>query len=93
MAGQDKSIPPFPLVFLQPVADVHCLWTALSLHISPCDDDGSALFSRLFNEFGLSQALGQLSCILPVPDPARFSLELDEPLRRGQVMLRIPVEH
>jgi len=93
MAGQDKSIPPFPLVFLQPVADVHCLWTALSLHISPCDDDGSALFSRLFNEFGLAQALGQLSCILPVPDPARFSLELDEPLRRGQVLLRIPVEH
>jgi EAL and modified HD-GYP domain-containing signal transduction protein len=92
MAVQDKSIP-FPLVFLQPVADVHYVWTALSLHISPIDGDGGALFSRLFNEFGLKDALGELSCILPVHDPERFFPEFTRPLPAGRVILRIPVEH
>ncbi|MBP0597064.1 HDOD domain-containing protein [Herbaspirillum sp. LeCh32-8] len=92
MAVQDKSVP-FPLVFLQPVADVHHVWTALSLHISPIDEDGSALLSRLFNEFGLLEALGGLSCIIPVRDPAVFAPEFEHQIPPGQIALRVPVEH
>lgn len=92
MAVQDKSVP-FPLVFLQPVADVHHVWTALSLHISPSVEDGSALLSRLFNEFDLQEALGGLSCIIPVRDPAVFAPEFQKEIPPGQLALRVPVEH
>ncbi|WP_443113759.1 EAL and HDOD domain-containing protein [Herbaspirillum seropedicae] len=92
MALQDKSLP-FPLVFLQPVADVHHVWTALSLHISPAVEDGSALLARLFNEFELHDALGGLTCIIPVSDPASFAPEFREQFPQGQLALRVPVEH
>lgn len=92
MAVQDKSVP-FPLVFLQPVADVHHVWTALSLHISPAVEDGSALLSRLFNEFDLHDALGGLNCIIPVRDPAIFAPEFKHEIPEGQLALRVPVEH
>jgi len=93
MAVQDKSILSFPLVFLQPVADVHYVWTALSLHVSPLDENGNELIGRLFNDFGLSEALGQLSCILPVPHPARFIGEFGAPPPGVNLILRIPVEY
>lgn len=92
MAVQDKSVP-FPLVFLQPVADVHHVWTALSLHISPAVEDDNALLSRLFNEFDLHDALGGLSCIIPVRDPAVFAPEFRQEIPQGQLALRVPVEH
>jgi len=92
MAVQDKNLP-FPLVYLQPVADVHHVWTALSLHISPNDDDGGLFVSRLFNEFGLQAALGELTCIVPVRDPVGFAPTFNEVLRPGQIALRVPVEH
>lgn len=92
MAVQDKSVP-FPLVFLQPVADVHHVWTALSLHISPNDEDGSPFLSRLFNEFGLLDALGGLNCIIPVRDPASFAPEFTQEIPPGRLALRVPVEH
>eukprot|EP01037_Dinobryon_pediforme_P030971 gene30971-35259_t len=59
--------------------DVHYLWTALSLHVSPLDENGSDVIARLFNDFGLSEALGRLSCIVPVPHPARFAGEFGTP--------------
>lgn len=93
MAVQDKSIPSFPLVFLQPVADVHYLWTALSLHVSPMDENGSDLLSRLFNEFALGDALDQLSCIVPVAHPERFIGEFGAPPKGLSLILRIPVEY
>ncbi|WP_034294777.1 HDOD domain-containing protein [Herbaspirillum sp. RV1423] len=93
MAVQDKSIPSFPLVFLQPVADVHYLWTALSLHVSPLDENGSDLFSRLFNEFGLGEAMGRLSCILTVPNPDKFVGEFGAPPQDTKLILRVPVEY
>src|SRR5450830_1739058 len=83
MAVQDKSTSSFPLVFLQPVADVHYLWTALSLHVSPFDENGCDLFSRLFNEFGLGDALNGLACILTVPNPERFVGECGAPSLAG----------
>ncbi|EJN09173.1 HDOD domain-containing protein [Herbaspirillum sp. YR522] len=93
MAVQDKSVP-FPLVFLQPVADVHHVWTALSLHISPNDDDGGEMLSQLFDQFKLGEALGELACLIPVRDPATFSLKLDDGARpKGPILLRVPVEH
>jgi EAL and modified HD-GYP domain-containing signal transduction protein len=92
MAVQDKSVP-FPLVFLQPVADVHHVWTALSLHISPIDEDGSVLLSRLFNEFDLLDALGGLPCLIPVRDPSIFAPEFSHPIPQGRIVLRVPVEH
>ncbi len=93
MAVQDKSIPSFPLVFLQPVADVHYLWTALSLHVSPLDENDSGLLSRLFNEFALGDALDQLSCIVPVTHPERFVGEFGAPPKGLSLILRIPVEY
>lgn len=93
MAVQDKSLPPFPLVFLQPVADVHYLWTALSLHVSPLDENGCDLFSRLFYDFGLGEALGRLSCIMVVPNPDRFVGEFGAPPEGVRLILRVPVEY
>lgn len=93
MAVQDKSLPSFPLVFLQPVADVHYLWTALSLHVSPLDENGCDLFSRLFYDFGLSEALGRLACILIVPNPDRFAGEFGAPPDGVRLILRVPVEY
>src|SRR5450830_363012 len=93
MAVQDKSIPSFPLVFLQPVADVHYLWTALSLHVSPSDENGCDLFARLFNDFGLGEALNDLACILSVPNPQRFIGEFGAPPKDTNLILRIPVEY
>jgi len=51
------------------------------------------LLSRLFNEFGLQEALGGLTCIIPVRDPSVFAPEFDNPVPQGQVALRVPVEH
>ena len=93
MAVQDKSTPPFPLVFLQPVADVHCLWTALSLYISPLDDKECDLFSRLFNDFDLGKSLNGLACILPVARPERFLGEFGAPPEGLKLILRIPAEY
>jgi len=93
MSVQDKSIPSFPLVFLQPVADVHYLWTALSLHVSPLNDDECAFIGRLLLDFGLSEALGKLSCIVPVRNPARFAGEFAAPPAGVDLVLRIPAEY
>lgn len=88
MSVQDQSTSFFLLVFLQPVADVHYLWTALSLYISSFNANSSELFSRFFNEFGLTDAMKQLSCV--VSQPQRFAgkfnaslkYDVDAPMQR-----------
>ncbi|MDY7579252.1 HDOD domain-containing protein [Herbaspirillum sp. RTI4] len=92
MAVKD-STDAFPLVFFQPVADIHYNWTALMLHVSPPAQGGSEFFTRLFNEFGLADALGHLSCILPVQDPDQFDADFGVHLGPKQVIARVPVAH
>ena len=63
------------------------------MHISPIDEDGSVLLSRLFNEFDLLDALGGLPCLIPVRDPSIFAPEFSHPIPQGRIVLRVPVEH
>ncbi|MDB5988634.1 MAG: signal transduction protein [Herbaspirillum sp.] len=92
-AVQSTSNPSFPLVFLEPIADVHHQWVALALHLSPSDGNNTSLLNQLFSEYELEAALGALRCVLPVLDPTRFEAEFEAPLAPTQLVLRVPIEH
>jgi EAL and modified HD-GYP domain-containing signal transduction protein len=51
----------FPLFALQPVADAHHAWAGALLD---CDGGNTIALTRLFEEFGLTEALGELDCII-----------------------------
>ncbi|MDB5776200.1 MAG: signal transduction protein [Herbaspirillum sp.] len=93
MAVQNISSSPFPLVFLEPIADVNHQWAALAIHLSPSDGDTTALLNQLFSEFEFHAALGNLRCLLPVPDPASFETHFESLLPPSQFVLRVPVEY
>ncbi len=73
--------PPFPLLTLQPISDTHNAWVALLLESEPACD-GNVL-TRIFGEFGLGEALGDLPCVASLPDLP----DGVEALPAGQVLL------
>jgi EAL and modified HD-GYP domain-containing signal transduction protein len=93
MAVQNTSSPPFPLVFLEPIADAHHQWVALAVHLSPSDGTSTGLFNQLFQEYDFAAAMGKLRCVLPVVDPSRFEAEFNAPVQPSQLVLRVPVEN
>lgn len=74
----------FPLVTLRPIADGRHAWAALMLDVAPAD---SAAIAAVFSEFGLTEALGSLPCVLTLPDTAAVAATLPAP----QIVLRLPV--
>jgi EAL and modified HD-GYP domain-containing signal transduction protein len=76
-----------PLVRLHPIADAHHGWVALLLGAPPsieCHD-----MARLFGEFGLFEALGQLPCVVDVGSP-KCSDEIDALVPAERIVLRLP---
>jgi len=84
----------FPLVSFTPVANAKHDWVALALVFEPSDAvyDSTAM-SRLFGDFGLLEALGPLSCILPVSDVARIDDDFADQLPTKQVILHVAAQH
>ncbi len=76
----------FPLVTLHPVADAHHRWSGMLLQWDGSGDP--AALSRLCGEFGLLESLGQLPCVLTLPDPAL----LPEGLPADKLLLNLPLE-
>lgn len=82
----------FPLIFLEPIADISHQWLALSVHLSPDEGNSIQLFNLLFAEYDFAAVVGRLQCVLPVADPLRFEVEFDALLPASQIVLRVPVE-
>jgi len=79
----------FPLLSLQPVTNSQHGWAALLLTLHPA----AALpaLVRLFDEFGLQEALCGLPCIVPLAEPQALSAELAGRLPVAGMILLIPV--
>jgi EAL and modified HD-GYP domain-containing signal transduction protein len=78
------TLPNFPLVTLQSVADARHAWVSLLLECRPAAQ-GDEL-QRIFGEFGLAEALGPLPCIV-VLDTAAVDLS---DLPASQIILLLP---
>ena len=81
-----ESIPPLSL---QPVTNTRHVWAAVLLLLDPATrlDD----LVRLFDEFGLDEALGEMQCILPLPDAASLSSDLAQRLPIQRIILLLPL--
>jgi EAL and modified HD-GYP domain-containing signal transduction protein len=91
MTVPTKSSSLIPMLYLQPVTDSRDAWVALSLHFVDHTSQLSAdSLSALFNECGLAEALGRLSCIVPVTDVQTFSMSVQYAMRPGQIILSVP---
>lgn len=79
----------FPLISLQPVTNPQHVWWALLLHSHPAADPPTLL--RLFGEYGLNDALGGLSCLVPLADPGALSGDQVSQLPAERIILLIPL--
>ncbi|MCX7176423.1 MAG: HDOD domain-containing protein [Proteobacteria bacterium] len=81
----------FPPPYLYPVTNARNVWTAVLLAVSP----GTRLdhLARLFDEFGLDEALGAMPCIVPLADPTALSNALAQQLPIQRITLLIPLAH
>lgn len=80
----------FPLILLSPVSDAHYIWSALLLEMEG-RFDASALI-RLLGEFGLDEVLGQVPCIISLPDPVDLPNEALHELPAEKIILRLPAK-
>lgn len=80
---------PFPPLCLHPVSNVHHLWAAVLLAPSPAAEMSDLV--RLFDDFGLDEALGEMPCIVPVDAAASLSSELAQQLPIQRIILLIPL--
>ncbi|MBI3523154.1 MAG: HDOD domain-containing protein [Betaproteobacteria bacterium] len=78
----------FPLISLQPVTDSQHAWRALLLAARPADSLDA--LPQLFGEYGLSEALGDLPCVIPLADPASLAGDSARQLPAGQIIWLIP---
>ena len=62
--------PLFPLVGIDPVANLQNAWVALSLRVQPGDGDMNGALRSLFGETDLLNAIAPLNCILMLASPA-----------------------
>ena len=74
-------------ICLQPIADAEHGWAALALS-SDAPLDATSL-TRLFGEFGLFDALGDLDCIVPLSELS-VADDIDSLLPVEKVVLRLP---
>jgi len=79
----------FPLISLQPVTDSQHAWRALLLASRPAA--GLDTLPQLFGEYGLNEALGELSCVVPLADPGSLSDNTLKQLPVERMILLIPV--
>jgi EAL and modified HD-GYP domain-containing signal transduction protein len=79
----------WPLICLHPIADAQHGWAALLL--DPEEPLSCEQLTRLFGESGLFEALGTLSCVVPLASP-HVSEEIENLLPAEQVVLRLPVD-
>jgi EAL and modified HD-GYP domain-containing signal transduction protein len=91
----DSSAVALPLVGLQPVANAHNEWVAVTLQLPAGDGDGSTLpaLSAISAALGPSQAflaLAPLDLIIPVADPRQLSAALLERLPPHRVLFCMP---
>lgn len=75
----------FPLITLQAVSDARNAWVAMLLEASPAPSVND--LGLMFVDFGLAEALGELPCILTLPDLAVGAAALP---RAEQTLLRLP---
>lgn len=80
----------FPLLTLLPVTDDRHAWPALILALAD-RTDGDFLV-KVFGELGLGQALGTLTCIVPLDDPAVIDEDHALALPAESIVLLIPLE-
>ena len=81
-----------PLLTLAPVGDQRHAWSALLLPTALVGEDPAAL-ARLFGEFGLGDALGELAAILPIADPAQLDAALIASLPAARMILLVPLAY
>lgn len=78
----------FPLISLQPVTNDQHGWAALLLTLHPAGE--LPALARLFDAFGLREALCGLPCILPLGEPQAMTAELAGDLPAASMILLIP---
>jgi c-di-GMP phosphodiesterase len=87
----DAPVAVLPLATLQPVADMHHQWTALTLCFE--GDTGADLrqLIQLFNRIGLFEMLDVLPLLLPVSSAAQLESGVVDNCLPHRVLLRVPV--
>ena len=80
----------FPPISLSPVTDARHAWSALIL--SPGERSDGDTLVRTFDEFELGRALGSLSCIVPLTDPAALDDDHAQALPAEQIVLLLPLQ-
>jgi len=78
----------FPLISLQPVTNSQHAWWGLLLASHPAAD--LQALPRLFGEYGLNEALGGLSCMVPLADPGVLVGDPVGQLPAERIILLIP---
>jgi EAL and modified HD-GYP domain-containing signal transduction protein len=81
MASTDSLL--FPLVGIEPVANMQNAWAALSLRVEP----GVGVLESLFAEPDLLAAIAPLNCILMLASPADIAPELQAMMPPPRVIL------
>lgn len=90
MSLSKSSVSGFPLLALSPITDSRHAWSALLLTLEG-RADGDFLV-KLFGEFGLGEALGPLTCIVPLFDPAAIDDHHAKALPAEQIVLLLPLQ-
>jgi c-di-GMP phosphodiesterase len=80
-----------PLATLQPVADIHHQWIALTLRFSGSAGIDLRRLIHMFNGIGLFETLGALPLLLPVSTVAQLEFGVLDECPPQRVMLRVPV--
>lgn len=89
MSPPEPGPPDFPLISLQPIMNGQHGWAALLLNLRPAGE--LAALVRLFDEFGLQEALCGLPCMVPLSEPQAMTAALAEHLPVASMILLIPV--
>ncbi|MFA6310989.1 MAG: HDOD domain-containing protein [Sterolibacterium sp.] len=90
-APESSTTEHFPPPHLYPVTNSRDVWSAVLLARPPAARLEE--LASLFGEFGLGQALGEMSCIVPLADSAALSNALAEQLPVQRITLLVPLSH
>jgi len=88
-ATRSSSPEPFPPIGLQPVTNARHEWAAVLLALTPATRMQDLV--RLFDEFGLDEALGEMPCMVPTDHPASISSALAQQLPIQRMILLMPL--
>lgn len=90
MILSEASVSSFPLVSMQMVTNVRHEWVGVAVNFEKNRTDNIKAFTRLYDEIGLGDALGDFLCVLEASDLDQVDMDLIADLPRKLVVFRVP---